>query len=109
MRTVAFLGQHEASLQGRAWIAAESGEVEYLEVGLMSAVPQAHVQHLVMSINYAPVLLSSMKIRKLLPMDVEIYSENSSQRLARRYTYSAFKLFASTVKLLPYEPDASTP
>jgi len=109
MRTIAFYGGYQARLQGRAWIAPESGEIEHLEAGLMNAVLQANIQYLYLSINYAPVLLSPMKTRKLLPMDVEIYSENGDQRTVRRYAYSAFKLFASTVKLLPYEPEAHNP
>jgi hypothetical protein len=107
-RTISFSHENDsypAGLRGRAWVATASGEIQHMETSLMDAIPQIQVQHWYLSINYAPITFPPDNLRMLLPQSVDAYCEFDSRRTIAYHTFSEFKLFSSTVTIVP---DGST-
>jgi hypothetical protein len=85
---------YPARLGGRAWIAADSGEVMHMELSLTDEIPQAKVRHWYLSINYAPVQFHHNDIRMRLPQTVDAYCDFEDHRTVVYHTFSDFKLFS---------------
>lgn len=111
-RTVSFQSNHKAypaSLEGRAWINADSGEIEHMETNLINAVPAVNVEHWYLSIDYAPVVLGPTNTRMLLPQHVDAYCVYGDRRTIAYHSFTDFKLFLSTVTIKVDEPEAHGP
>ena len=85
---------YPAKLKGRAWIAADSGEVVHMELSLMEEVPQVKVRRWYLSINYAPVQFRTQNVRMLLPQTVDAYCDFVDHRTIVYHTFSDFLLFS---------------
>jgi len=85
---------HPARLKGRAWIAADSGEVLHMETSLMEEIPAAKVRHWYLSIDYAPVQFHSQNVRMLLPQAVDAYYDFEDHRTIAYHTFTDFMLFS---------------
>jgi hypothetical protein len=83
-----------ARLKGRAWIAADSGEVLHMETSLMEEIPAAKVRHWYLSIDYAPVQFRSQNVRMLLPQAVDAYYDFEDHRTTAYHTFADFMLFS---------------
>jgi tetratricopeptide (TPR) repeat protein len=82
------------SLRGRAWISAESFQVESLETDLVSPVPQIrlHAEHI--AIEYMPVKFASHHEELWLPDSADIYFDFNKRRMHRRHHFRDYMLFA---------------
>jgi hypothetical protein len=85
---------YPAKLKGRAWIAADSGEVTHMELSLMEEIPQVKVRRWYLSINYAPVQFHTQNVRMLLPQTVDAYCDFEDHRTIVYHTFSDFLLFS---------------
>jgi VWFA-related protein len=83
-----------ARLKGRAWIAADSGEVLHLESSLTDEMPKVKVRHWYLSIDYAPVRFHTQNVRMLLPQIVDAYCDFEDHRTIVYHAFSYFKLFS---------------
>jgi tetratricopeptide (TPR) repeat protein len=82
------------SLRGRAWISAETFQVESLQTDLVSPVPQIqlHAEHI--AIEYMPVRFVSHHEELWLPESAEIYFDFNKRRMHRRHHFRDYMLFA---------------
>jgi hypothetical protein len=85
---------YPAKLKGRAWIAADSGEVMHMELSLMEEIPQVKVRRWYLSIKYAPVQFHTQNVRMLLPQTVDAYCDFEDHRTIVYHTFSDFLLFS---------------
>jgi hypothetical protein len=82
------------SLKGRAWIAADSGEVMHLETNLVRGIPIIDLHANAVSIDYAPVAFSSRNLELWLPKSAVAYTDYSKRRTIIEHTFSDFQLFS---------------
>lgn len=87
-------GVYSAQLRGRAWLAADSGEILHLEAGIMHALPAIKMDHLYLSITYAPVQFQSRDVRVWLPQTADVYYEYDELDTIVHHTFSGFLLFS---------------
>ncbi|MCU1240869.1 MAG: hypothetical protein JWO71_1595 [Candidatus Acidoferrum typicum] len=82
------------ALRGRAWISAQTFQVESLETDLVSPVPQIqlHAEHI--AIEYMPVKFVSHHQELWLPQSAEIYFDFNNHRMHRRHHFRNYMLFA---------------
>jgi VWFA-related protein len=85
---------YPARLKGRAWIAADSGEVMHMETSLMEEIPGTKVRHWYLSISYAPVQFHGQNVRMLLPQTVDAYCDFEDHRTIVYHTFTDFMLFS---------------
>jgi hypothetical protein len=83
-----------APLEGRAWIASDSGEIVHMDTGLMEEVPAVRVRHWYLSIEYAPVQFQSQPVKIWLPQMVDGYCDYGDHRTIVYHTFSDFFLFS---------------
>jgi tetratricopeptide (TPR) repeat protein len=101
------------SLRGRAWISAETFQVESLETDLVSPVReiQLHAEHI--AIEYAPVKFVSHHQELWLPQSAEIYFDFNKRRMHRRHHFRDYMLFAvdekQKISVPTVETDTSGP
>lgn len=94
-RTLAFRGHtgvYPARLQGRAWVAADSGEVLHLETGLLEEIPAVNVRRWYLSVSYAPVQFRFKNVTMWLPQAVDAYCEFDDHRTIVYHTFTNFVL-----------------
>jgi hypothetical protein len=85
---------YPVGLKGRAWIAADSGQVVHMETGLMEEVPAVNVRRAYLSIDYAPVQFQSQHLKIWLPQSVEGYCDFGDHRSIVYHTFADFMLFS---------------
>ena len=83
-----------ARLKGRAWVAADTGEILHLETGLIEEIPAVHVKHWYLSIDYAPVQFQSRPVSIWLPQSADGYCDFGDHRTIVYHTFSEFMLFS---------------
>jgi len=81
-------------LRGRAWISADTYQVENLETDLVSSVPQIQLRAEHIAIEYMPVRFISRNQQLWLPGSAEIYFDFNHRRMHRRHTFRNYMLFA---------------
>jgi hypothetical protein len=82
------------SLKGRAWIAADSGQIMHLETNLVKGIPIIELISDAISIDYAPVTFSSRNIELWLPKSAVAYTDYGKRRIIIEHTFSDFQLFS---------------
>jgi VWFA-related protein len=85
---------YPVGLKGRAWIAADSGQVLHMETSLVEGVPAAKVHRSYLSIDYAPVQFQTQPVRIWLPKLVHGYWDFGDRRTIVHHTFSDFMLFS---------------
>ena len=95
---------YPARLKGRAWIAADSGEVIHLELSLTEEIPKAKVRHWYLSIDYAPVQFRAQNVRMLLPRTVDVFCDFEDHRTIVYHTFTDFKLFSVQTDQTAHQP-----
>jgi VWFA-related protein len=85
---------YPVGLKGRAWIAADSGQIVRMETGLMEGVPALGVYHSYLSIDYAPVQFLTQPVRIWLPKSVDSFLDFGDHRTIIYHTFSNFLLFS---------------
>jgi hypothetical protein len=82
------------SLKGRAWIAADSGQVMHLETNLVKGVPIIELRANAVSIDYAPVAFPSRNLELWLPKSAVAYTDYGKRHTIIEHTFSDFQLFS---------------
>jgi hypothetical protein len=85
---------YPARLEGRAWIASDSGEIVHMETGLMQEVPAVKVRHWYLLIDYAPVQFQTQSVKIWLPQTVDGYCDYGDRRTIVYHTFTDFLLFS---------------
>lgn len=87
---------YPVKLKGRAWLAADSGEVVHLETGILEPIPVSGmlVRNWWLSINYGPVQFHSQNVRMWLPQTVDAYAELDGHRTIIYHTFADFMVFS---------------
>ncbi|MGB8799448.1 MAG: hypothetical protein WCC97_02075 [Candidatus Acidiferrales bacterium] len=85
---------YPVSLKGRAWIAADSGEVMHLETDLVKGIPIIELRANAVSIDYAPVPFASRNLEIWLPKSAVAYTDYGKRRTIIEHTFSDFQLFS---------------
>ncbi len=81
-------------IKGRAWIAANSGQVMHLETNLVSPVPQIELEEYAFSVDYAPVKFQSKNVEIWLPQFAVAYRHNPERHMITEHSFSDFQLFS---------------
>jgi len=87
-------GVYPLSLKGRAWIAADSGQVTHLETNLVEPIMLIDLQANAVSVNYAPVKFQSQNVEIWLPQYAIAYTDYARRRMITEHTFSDFQLFS---------------
>jgi VWFA-related protein len=96
---------YPVSLKGRAWIAADSGQVTHLETNLMSGIIQLELQTSAVSVDYAPVTFQSQNIQIWLPQSALVYTEYFKNSTIIQHTFSDFRLFSVQTQQIIQKPN----
>jgi hypothetical protein len=82
------------SLKGRAWIAAESGQVMHIETNLVEEVLMIDLQEIAISVDYAAVASQSQNREIWLPQFAVAYTDYAKRRMIIEHTFSNFQIFS---------------
>ena len=82
------------SLKGRAWIAADSGQVLHLETNLVNPIHMVELEENTFSVDYAPVKFQSQNVEIWLPQFAVAYTDYAERRMITEHTFSDFQLFS---------------
>ena len=93
------------SLKGRAWIAADSGQVMHLETNLVKGVPIIELRANAVSIDYAPVAFPSRNLELWLPKSAIAYTDYGKRRTIIEHTFSDFQLFSVRTQQVIEKPN----
>jgi VWFA-related protein len=85
---------YPVSLKGRAWIAADSGQIVHLETNLVEGVVVLQLRANAVSVDYGPVKFKSQNTQVWLPQSAVAYTEYYERRTIIRHTFSDFQLFS---------------
>jgi len=92
------------SLKGRAWIAADSGQIMHLETNLVKGVPIIDLRANAVSIDYAPVAFPSRNLELWLPKSAVAYTDYVKRRTIIEHTFSDFQLFSVETRQVIEKP-----
>jgi len=81
-------------LRGRAWISANTFQVETLETDLISPVPQIQLRAEHIAVEYMPVKFKSQDQELWLPESADIFFDFGKHRMHRRHHFRDYMLFA---------------
>jgi hypothetical protein len=95
---------HTARLKGHAWIAADSGEVVHLEMGLMEAIPAYKLRQWYLAISYVPVRFPTHDVEIWLPQIADSFSDFGDHRSIVFHTFTNFILFWTDTDLKIAKP-----
>jgi hypothetical protein len=82
------------SLKGRAWIAADSGQVMHLETNLVAGLSAIGLKGDAVSVDYAPVKFHSQDVEMWLPQTAVAYIDYGKRRVIVWHSFSDFQLFS---------------
>ncbi len=95
---------YPVSLKGRAWIAADSGQIMHLETNLVDGVVALQLRANAVSVDYAPVKFHSQNTEVWLPQSAVAYTEYFERRTIIRHTFSDFQLFSVRMQQVIQKP-----
>ena len=93
------------SLKGRAWIAADSGQIMHLETNLVEGIVVLQLRANAVSVDYAPVKFHSQNAEVWLPQSAIVYTEYYRRRTIIRHTFSDFQLFSVQTQQVIQKPN----
>ncbi|MGC1616986.1 MAG: hypothetical protein WA765_00710 [Candidatus Acidiferrum sp.] len=82
------------SIKGRAWIAADSGQIMHLETNLVGPILMIDLSEIAISVDYAPVKSHSLNVEIWLPHYIVGYTDYAQRRMIIEHTFSDFQLFS---------------
>jgi hypothetical protein len=86
--------KYRLKLKGRAWLAADSGEVLHLETGTLEPISAMGMRSWWLSINYGPVQFARQNTLMWLPQTVDAYVEFDNFRTMIYHTFADFMMFS---------------
>ena len=93
-RTVNATELRPLSIKGRAWIAADSGQVIHLETNLVGPILSIDLSEIAISVDYAPVKSHSLNVEIWLPQFAVAFTDYAQRRMIIEHTFSDFELFS---------------
>jgi hypothetical protein len=93
-------------LKGRAWIAAESSEIEHIDINLLEPIPQIKLLTEHLSIEYGKVGFNRGNLSLWLPQMVDFYLDLGGHRFFNHHQLRDFLLFSVDMKQETQEPRA---
>ena len=93
------------SLKGRAWIAADSGQIRHLETNLLEGIVVLQLRANAVSVDYAPVKFKSQNAEVWLPQSAVVYTEYYERRTIIKHTFSDFQLFSVRTQQVIQRPN----
>jgi hypothetical protein len=97
-------GGYPVSLKGRAWIAADSGQVVHMETNLLNGLASLELRANSVSIDFAPVKFKSQNVEVWLPKSATVYTEYFTRRTIIQHTFSRFQLFSVQTQQVIQKP-----
>jgi hypothetical protein len=94
------------SLKGRAWIAADSGQVMHLETNMMHGIATIGLQGGAVAVDYAPVKFHTQDVEIWLPLSAIAYCDYGKRRMIFGHTFSDFQLFSVQTQQVIEKPKA---
>jgi hypothetical protein len=91
-------------LKGRAWIAADSYEIEHIDVDLLEQIPEIRLFTEHLSIDYGSVKFTNGSSRLWLPEQADFFLELGDHHFFNHHEMSNFVLFSVGVKQDLKEP-----
>jgi VWFA-related protein len=85
---------YPVGVKGRAWIAADSGQIIHLETNLVNGLAALELRGNAVSVDYAPVRFKSQNVEVWLPQSAIVYTEYFRRRTIIQHTFSDFQLFS---------------
>jgi hypothetical protein len=85
---------YHVNLKGRAWIAADSYQIQGLETDLAEPVAPIRLEKEHIAIEYRPVQFRHRDVRLWLPVSADVYRQFHGRRSIRRHTFHDFELFS---------------
>jgi len=97
---------YPAALKGRAWIAADSGQIIRLEIDLVHPIPEIRLvaDHTV--VEYGPVNFRERAVQLWLPQTAEVYYDWRGHRGHRVHRFTNYLLFSVDDKQRISAPNA---
>ena len=98
----------DVKLKGRAWIAAESFQIEHMDFDLLEAISRIRLVTEHMSVDYRAVDFPKRNIQLWLPQSVNFYIDIDGHRFLNRHRLTNYLLFAVETDQefqLPREPN----
>lgn len=92
-------------IKGRAWIAADSGQVIHLETNLVEPILMIDLSEIAISVDYAMVRSPSLKVEIWLPQFAVAYTDYAKRRMIVEHTFSDFQLFSVQTQETIGKPD----
>jgi VWFA-related protein len=96
---------YPVSVKGRAWIAADSGQIMHLETNLVDGIVVLQLRANSVSVDYAPVKFKSQNAEVWLPQSAVVYTEYFTRRTIIRHTFSDFQLFSVQTRQVIQKPN----
>jgi VWFA-related protein len=96
---------YPVSVKGRAWIAADSGQIMHLETNLVDGIVVLQLRANAVSVDYAPVKFKSQNGEVWLPRSAVAYTEYFTRRTIIRHTFSDFQLFSVRTQQVIQKPN----
>jgi hypothetical protein len=100
-------GRCSTSSQGIAWIDQSTFQIVRMQTDLLSPQPAIKLNQLRSIISYSEVKIPERSLLLWLPKDVEVTWQSADRAGEELHTYSKYRLFASTIRILP--PDEPPP
>jgi hypothetical protein len=88
----------DVKLKGRAWVGAESGQIEQMEFDLLRPIPRIKLVTEHMSVEYCAVDFVTRDEELWLPKSVELYIDIGGHRYVNRQHLANYLLFAVETK-----------
>src|SRR5271170_531438 len=84
---------YRLSLKGRAWIAADSGQVMHIETNLVDGIMAIDLRQIAISVDYALRKSQSQNVEIWLPQFVVAYTEFTKRQIIVEHIFSDFQIF----------------
>lgn len=97
---------HPVSLEGRAWITADTFQIVRIEAQMVSPMPEIQLLSEHQVVEYGPVPFVKKKTSLWLPKSAEIYFDFRKHRYYRRHSFDHYMLFAVDSEEKRKEPTA---
>lgn len=103
-RTLTATETRPLSIKGRAWIAADSGQVLHLETNLTEGILAIDLREMALSVDYVAVKSPSQNLEVWLPRFAIAYTDYADRRMIIEHTFSDFQLFSIKTEQIIHEP-----
>jgi hypothetical protein len=97
------------SLKGRAWIAADAGQVIRLETILVESIPMIELDESAFSADCAPAKFQSQNVEVWLPQLAVGYTDYAKRRMIVEHAFSDFQFFSVQTQDVIQKPKEAPP